>query len=121
MDVENNFEPKYVVSPDKTRVVSELKSLAKKADKVWIATDEDREGEAIGRHVANALGLDIKKTERIVFHEITKDAIAAAVKNPRTIDMKLVDAQQARRILDRLVGFELSPVLWKKIKMGLSA
>jgi len=121
VDVKNNFEPKYMVSPDKTKVVSELKALAKKADKVWIATDEDREWEAIGRHVANALGLDIKKTSRIVFHEITKEAIDHAVKNPRTIDMNLVDAQQARRILDRLVGFELSPVLWKKIKMGLSA
>lgn len=121
VDVKNNFEPKYQISPDKTKVVSELKALAKKADKVWIATDEDREGEAIGRHVANALGLDIKKTARIVFHEITKEAIDTAVKNPRTIDMNLVDAQQARRILDRLVWFELSPVLWKKIKMGLSA
>lgn len=121
VDVNNNFEPKYVVSPDKTKVVSELKALAKKADKVWIATDEDREGEAIGWHVANALGLDIAKTARIVFHEITKEAIDKAVKNPRTIDMNLVDAQQARRVLDRLVGFELSPVLWKKIKMGLSA
>jgi DNA topoisomerase I len=121
VDVKKNFEPKYIISPDKTKVVSELKSLAKNADKVWIATDEDREGEAIGRHVANALGLDISKTARIVFHEITKDAIDAAVKNPRTLNMNLVDAQQARRILDRLVGFELSPVLWKKIKMGLSA
>lgn len=121
VDVEHNFVPKYIVSPDKTRVVSELKALAKKADKVWIATDEDREGEAIGRHVANQLWLDISKTARIVFHEITKQAIDHAVKNPRTIDMNLVDAQQARRVLDRLVGFELSPVLWKKIKMGLSA
>ena len=121
VDVANDFKPNYQISPDKTRVVSELKSLAKNADKIWIATDEDREGEAIGRHVANALGLDIKKTARIVFHEITKEAIDAAVKNPRTIDMNLVDAQQARRILDRLVGFELSPVLWKKIKMWLSA
>lgn len=121
VDVEHNFQPKYQISPDKTKVVSELKSLAKKADKVWIATDEDREGEAIGRHVANALWLDIKQTARIVFHEITKEAIDKAVKNPRTIDMNLVDAQQARRVLDRLVGFELSPVLWKKIKMGLSA
>ena len=121
IDTKHNFEPTYVVSPDKTRVVSELKALAKKADKVWIATDEDREGEAIGRHVANQLWLDISKTARIVFHEITKQAIETAVKNPRTIDMNLVDAQQARRVLDRLVGFELSPVLWKKIKMGLSA
>jgi len=121
IDTKNNFEPKYVVSPDKTKVVSELKALAKKADKVWIATDEDREGEAIGRHVANQLWLDIGKTARIVFHEITKEAIDNAVKNPRTIDMHLVDAQQARRVLDRLVWFELSPVLWKKVKMGLSA
>ena len=121
VDVTKNFEPKYIVSPDKTKVVSELKSLAKKADKVWIATDEDREGEAIGRHVANQLWLDIKNTARIVFHEITKQAIDTAIKNPRALDMHLVDAQQARRVLDRLVGFELSPVLWKKIKMGLSA
>ena len=121
IDIKNGFAPKYIVSPDKTKVVSELKSLAKGADKVWIATDEDREWEAIGRHVANQLGLDINKTARIVFHEITKEAIDHAVKNPRTIDMNLVDAQQARRVLDRLVGFELSPVLWKKIKMGLSA
>jgi len=121
VDVTNNFEPKYIISPDKTRVVSELKSLAKKSDKVWIATDEDREWEAIWWHVANALWLDITTTARIVFHEITKEAIEQAVKNPRTIDMNLVDAQQARRVLDRLVGFELSPVLWKKIKMWLSA
>lgn len=121
VDIKNDFAPKYQISPDKTKVVSELKALAKKSDKVWIATDEDREGEAIGRHVANALWLDVKKTARIVFHEITKAAIEKAVKNPRTIDMNLVDAQQARRVLDRLVGFELSPVLWKKIKMGLSA
>ena len=121
VDVKNNFAPQYEVSPDKTKVVNELKSLAKKADKVWIATDEDREGEAIGRHVANQLGLDIKKTARIVFHEITKEAITHAVENPRTIDMHLVDAQQARRVLDRLVGFELSPVLRQKIQRGLSA
>lgn len=121
IDIKNGFVPEYVVSPDKTKVVNELKSLAKKADKVWIATDEDREGEAIGRHVANQLGLDIKKTARIVFHEITKDAIDHAVKNARTIDMNLVDAQQARRVLDRLVGFELSPVLWQKVQRGLSA
>ena len=103
IDIEHNFAPKYQVSPDKVRVVNELKALAKKADKVWIATDEDREGEAIGRHVANQLGLDIKKTSRIVFHEITKNAIDHAIKNPRTLDMNLVDAQQARRVLDRLV------------------
>ncbi|MDD3262271.1 MAG: type I DNA topoisomerase [Candidatus Absconditabacteria bacterium] len=121
IDIENNFQPQYEVSPDKKRVISELKSLAKNAKKVWIATDEDREGEAIGRHVANQLGLDIKKTARIVFHEITKNAIQHAVENPRTLDMHLVDAQQARRVLDRLVGFELSPVLRRKIKAGLSA
>lgn len=121
IDIENNFQPQYEVSPDKKKVISELKSLAKNAKKVWIATDEDREGEAIGRHVANQLGLDIKKTSRIVFHEITKNAIQHAVDNPRTLDMHLVDAQQARRVLDRLVWFELSPVLWKKIKAGLSA
>ena len=116
MDIKNNFAPKYIVTPEKTKVVSELKSQAKIADKVWIATDEDREGEAIGRHVANQLGLDLKKTARIVFHEITKEAIDHAIQNPRSIDMNLVDAQQARRILDRLVGFELSPVLRKKVK-----
>ena len=121
IDIQNNFNPQYIVSPDKTRVVNELKALAKKADKVWIATDEDREGEAIGRHVANQLGLDINKTARIVFHEINKEAIDKAIKNPRTLDMHLVDAQQARRVLDRLVGFELSPILRKKIKGGLSA
>ena len=121
IDIEHNFAPKYQVSPDKVRVVNELKALAKKADKVWIATDEDREGEAIGRHVANQLGLDIKKTSRIVFHEITKNAIDHAIKNPRTLDMNLVDAQQARRVLDRLVWFELSPVLRTKVKGWLSA
>ena len=121
IDIQHWFTPQYEVSPDKTKVVNELKSLAKKADKVWIATDEDREGEAIGRHVANQLGLDVKKTARIVFHEITKEAIDHAVKNARTIDMNLVDAQQARRVLDRLVGFELSPVLRQKVQRGLSA
>ncbi|HOQ78704.1 MAG TPA: type I DNA topoisomerase [Candidatus Absconditabacterales bacterium] len=121
VDVENNFKPIYEVGPDKKRTIADLKKYAKQAEKVWIATDEDREGEAIGRHVANELGLDIKTTARIVFHEITKKAIEHAIANPRTIDMNLVDAQQARRILDRLVGFELSPVLWKKISRGLSA
>lgn len=121
IDIEHNFTPQYEVTPDKKRVISELKSLAAKAKKVWIATDEDREGEAIGRHVANQLGLDIKNTSRIVFHEITEKAIKHAIANPRNIDMNLVDAQQARRVLDRLVGFELSPVLWKKIKTWLSA
>ncbi|HCB52183.1 TPA: hypothetical protein DEP21_06555 [Patescibacteria group bacterium] len=103
IDIENDFQPQYEVSPDKKKVISELKSLAAKAKKVWIATDEDREGEAIGWHVANELGLDISKTSRIVFHEITKNAIQHAIQNPRNIDMHLVDAQQARRVLDRLV------------------
>lgn len=120
IDIEKGFVPQYVVSPDKKKVIADLKKLAKGA-KVWIATDEDREGEAIGWHVANALGLDIASTPRIVFHEITEKAIKHAIEHPRTIDMHLVDAQQARRVLDRLVGFELSPVLWKKIKTGLSA
>ncbi len=115
VDIEHGFIPEYVVSPEKKKVIADLKKLAKGA-KVWIATDEDREGEAIGWHVANQLGLDIKTTPRIVFHEITEKAIKHSVENPRTIDMNLVDAQQARRVLDRLVGFELSPVLWKKIK-----
>ncbi len=121
IDIQNNFKPIYEISSDKKRVISELKKLAKKADKIWIATDEDREWEAIWWHVCNALKLDIEKTPRIVFHEITKTAITNAIKNPRIIDMNLVDAQQARRILDRLVWFELSPVLWKKIKFWLSA
>ncbi|MCF7834837.1 type I DNA topoisomerase [Candidatus Gracilibacteria bacterium] len=121
IDIKNNFIPQYVVSPDKQKTLKELKSIASKVKKVWIATDEDREGEAIGRHVATQLGLNIANTSRIVFHEITKDAIDHAIKNPRTIDMNLVDAQQARRVLDRLVGYELSPVLRQKIKRGLSA
>lgn len=121
IDVEHNFEPKYVVSPDKRKVLAELKRLSESAEKTWIATDEDREGEAIGWHLANQLKLDVKTTPRIVFHEITKTAIDHAIQNPRTIDMALVNAQQARRVLDRLVWFELSPVLRKKIKTGLSA
>ena len=121
IDIENGFKPDYVVSPDKRKVLSELKRLSESAEKTWIATDEDREGEAIWWHIANQLKLDVKTTPRIVFHEITKTAIENAVKNPRTIDMHLVDAQQARRVLDRLVGFELSPVLWRKIKTWLSA
>lgn len=121
IDMENNFQPLYEVSPDKKKVVAGLKKLAKDAEKVWIATDEDREGEAIGRHVATQLNLDVTKTPRIVFHEITKTAIQNAIKKPRTLDIDLVDAQQARRILDRLVGFQLSPVLRKKIKTWLSA
>lgn len=120
IDIQNDFAPTYDISLDKKKVVSELKSAAKGAE-VWLASDEDREGEAIAWHLSEALGLDASKTKRIVFHEITKTAIENAVKNPRTIDKNLVDAQQARRILDRLVGYELSPVLWKKVRPGLSA
>lgn len=115
IDIENDFEPRYIVPDDKKRVVNELKSLAKRSDEVWLATDEDREGEAISWHLCEVLGLDPITTKRIVFHEITKPAIEAAVKNPRTVNMDLVMAQQARRVLDRIVGFELSPVLWRKI------
>jgi DNA topoisomerase-1 len=123
IDINNNFAPRYKVPDDKQRVVKDLKQLAKKAETVWLASDEDREGESISWHLAQVLGLDIHTTKRIVFHEITKPAINAAVQNPRLIDMNLVNSQQARRVLDRLVGFELSPVLWKKIGMkgGLSA
>lgn len=121
IDIEHDFKPMYEVSPEKKKVVSELKKLAKEAEKVWIATDEDREWEAIWRHVANQLWLPIDTTARIVFHEITKKAIEHAVQNPRTLDMNLVDAQQARRVLDRLVWFELSPVLWRKVAKWLSA
>ena len=120
VDVKKKFTPTYEVSPDKEKVVTDLKKAAK-GNTVWLASDEDREGEAIAWHICNVLKLDAGKTKRIVFHEITKPAITAAVEKPRTIDMKLVDAQQARRILDRLVGYELSPVLWKKVKAGLSA
>ncbi len=120
IDKANNFEPTYEVSVEKKKVVTELKKLAKGAE-VWLATDEDREGEAIAWHLAMALNLDTKTTKRIVFHEITKPAILSAIANPRTIDLHLVDAQQARRVLDRIVGYELSPVLWKKVRAGLSA
>lgn len=120
VDIENGFIPTYEVSPDKKKTVTELRKFAK-GKEVWLAADEDREGEAIAWHVCEALKLDPKKTKRIVFHEITKPAIVKAVKKPRTVDTNLVDAQQARRVLDRLVGYELSPVLWKKIKAGLSA
>lgn len=115
IDIENDFEPRYIVPDDKKRVVNELKSLARKSDEVWLATDEDREGEAISWHLCEVLGLNPVSTKRIVFHEITKPAIEAAVKKPRTVNMDLVMAQQARRVLDRIVGFELSPVLWRKI------
>ena len=123
IDIANRFSPKYIVSPEKVKVVNELKALAKKSKEVWLASDEDREGESISWHLAEVLSLDPKTTKRIVFHEITKPAIQRAVNNPRTINMNLVDAQQARRVLDRIVGFELSPVLWRKIGMrgGLSA
>jgi DNA topoisomerase I len=121
VDVENNFKPKYEVSADKRALVNKLKALSKKAETVWLASDEDREGEAISWHLAEELHLDLNKTKRIVFHEITKSAILKAIDNPRTINYNLVNAQQARRVLDRLVGYELSPVLWRKVKGGLSA
>src|SRR4030095_2630318 len=118
IDIEKNYKPTYIVSPEKEKVVKDLKSLAKKSGEVWLATDEDREGEAISWHLCEVLGLDPAKTKRIVFHEITKPAIRDAVLHPRTVDMHLVDAQQARRVLDRIVGFEISPVLWRKMSMG---
>jgi DNA topoisomerase-1 len=121
VDVDGDFTPKYIVSPDKKSLVKDLKNLAKKAEMVWLASDEDREGEAIAWHLAEELGLKEEKTKRIVFHEITKTAILKAIENPRKIDYNLVNAQQARRVLDRLVGYELSPVLWRKVKGGLSA
>lgn len=117
IDIANKYKPSYRISDGKEKVVKELKTLANKADEVWLATDEDREGEAISWHLCEVLGLDPHKTKRIVFHEITKPAILEAVANPRTVDMNLVDAQQARRVLDRIVGFELSPVLWRKISV----
>lgn len=121
IDIENGFLPSYEVSSDKKKNVTELKKLSKQAETVWLATDEDREGEAIAWHLTEALKLDVGETKRIVFHEITKSAIQKAITEPRTVDMDLVNAQQARRILDRIVGFELSPILWKKIRTGLSA
>ena len=121
VDVNGDFSPKYQVSKDKKTIVKSLKDLAKKADMVWLASDEDREGEAIAWHLSESLNLDKSKTKRIVFHEITKSAIEKAIQNPRSIDYDLVDAQQARRVLDRIVGYELSPVLWRKVKGGLSA
>lgn len=121
VDTEGDFTPKYIVSKDKKDVVRKLKALAKDADMVWLASDEDREGEAIAWHLAEELHLDKEKTKRIVFHEITKSAILRAIENPRDINYNLVNAQQARRVLDRLVGYELSPVLWRKVKGGLSA
>ncbi|AZQ60315.1 type I DNA topoisomerase [Maribacter sp. MJ134] len=121
VDVDNDFEPKYIVDKDKKALVKKLKDLAKKAEVIWLASDEDREGEAISWHLAEELGLDKKKTKRIVFNSVTKAAIQKAIENPREINYNLVNAQQARRVLDRLVGYQLSPVLWKKIKPGLSA
>jgi len=121
VDVANGFKPKYEVSSDKKALVTKLRGLAKNAEMVWLASDEDREGEAISWHLSEELKLDKKKTKRIVFHEITKTAILKAIDNPREIDYNLVNAQQARRVLDRLVGYELSPVLWRKVKGGLSA
>ncbi len=115
VDVEKNFEPKYIVDKDKKAIVKKLKALADKADIIWLASDEDREGEAISWHLAEELKLDKKKTRRIVFNSITKSAIQKAIENPREINYNLVNAQQARRVLDRLVGYELSPVLWKKL------
>lgn len=121
IDIENKFQPKYIVSDDKKKIVTELKKLAKDSKMVWLASDEDREGEAIAWHLKEVLNLKAANTKRIVFHEITKEAILRAVENPRDIDINLVNAQQARRVLDRIVGFEVSPVLWKKVKPSLSA
>ncbi len=121
VDVAAGFKPEYVVPADKRKVVAELKKAASQASIVWLASDEDREGEAISWHLVETLGLDRSRTRRIVFHEITRDAINNAILNPRDIDDNLVNAQQARRVLDRLVGFELSPILWRKVRRGLSA
>ena len=121
IDIQNDFTPKYEISADKKKLVADLKKLAKESNTIWLASDEDREGEAISWHLMETLALDPKKTKRIVFHEITKDAILNAVQNPRPLDINLVNAQQARRVLDRIVGFEVSPVLWKKVKPSLSA
>lgn len=121
VDVANGYKPHYEIADDKKKIINELKKLSEQSELVWLATDEDREGEAIAWHLSEILGLDQNKTRRIVFHEITKPAIDHAIKNPRSIDLNLVDAQQARRVLDRLVGFELSPLLWKKVKPALSA
>ncbi len=118
VDIENGYKPNYIISEDKTDVVKDLVKQAKSSKEVWLATDEDREGEAISWHLCEALKLDVHKTKRIVFHEITKSAIQKAIKNPRKVDLNLVDAQQARRVLDRIVGFELSPILWRKLSAG---
>jgi DNA topoisomerase-1 len=121
IDVEHGFKTTYEIDSEKKKVIAELKKAVKAAETVWLATDEDREGEAIAWHLCEVLGLDPTKTKRIVFHEITKGAIEEAIKHPRTVDMKLVEAQQARQILDRIVGFELSPVVWQKVPGGKSA
>ena len=121
IDIDHDYAPKYVIPADKRKVVVELKSAAENASTVWLASDEDREGEAIAWHLSEVLGLKTDETKRIVFHEITKNAILHAIENPRHIDMNLVNAQQARRVLDRIVGFQLSPILWKKVKPALSA
>ena len=121
VDIAHRYKPIYEIPVDKKKLVETLKEKAAKAEMVWLASDEDREGEAIAWHLFEVLKLQPERTKRIVFHEITKDAILHAIANPRDIDMNLVDAQQARRVLDRIVGFELSPVLWKKVKPALSA
>ena len=120
INLDKDFEPIYEIPEDKRKVVDELSRMAREAKTVWLASDEDREGEAIAWHLAKVLDLPIDRTKRIVFHEITQRAILDAIENPRTIDLNLVNAQQARRVLDRLVGFELSPVLWKKVRPALS-
>ncbi len=121
IDIDGGFIPEYDISEDKQKTVTQLKKLAKDADNIILATDEDREGEAIAWHLANIFDIDPAKAERVTYNEITKSAIQEAFKNPRKIDLDLVDAQQARRLLDRLVGYKVSPVLWKKIRKGLSA
>ena len=121
IDVENNFEPKYITIRGKGDLIKQLKKDAKNASKIFLATDPDREGEAISWHLANTLGIDKKSKCRITFNEITKKAVSAAIKEPREINEDLVDAQQARRVLDRIVGYKISPILWKKVKKGLSA
>ena len=121
IDIENGFKPDYIVPAEKKKLVSELKSAAQAAHTVWLASDEDREGEAISWHLFETLGLKKENTRRIVFHEITKNAILKAIETPRDINLDLVNAQQARRVLDRIVGYKLSPVLWRKIQRGLSA
>ena len=121
VDVENNFEPKYITIRGRGEILAKIRKEARSASKIYLATDPDREGEAISWHLANVLGIDETSACRIEFHEVTSKAVKAAVKNPRKIDMDLVNAQQARRVLDRLVGYKISPILWQKVKKGLSA